>query len=660
MSFDQDHRHVMCHLGALQTIAALVHCDHAVHGSDSSDQKCISLRRYAGMALTNLTFGDGNNKALLCANKEFMEALVAQIATDADDLLQVTANVLRNLSWRADKDMKNVLCVIGTVKALTKAAMQNKNENTLRAVMSALWNLSAHSSDNKTKLLSVDGALIFLVEMLTYDAPSRTLSIVENAGGILRNVSSHITVNEDYRRILRQRNCLGILLQQLKSESLTIVSNACGTLWNLSARCPEDQKFLRDNGAVPMLRSLIHSKHKMISNGSKAALKNLVNFRPGEMSRSNLDPVAKMIGLKELPTLNVRKQRALEQELDQNLSETCENIDGKSPPTDGNSISDFIGIRKTHDTSNSGGVDHSTIQISLEADADPGGRMSTKSTFGGTASEPYERKSVTGTIPKRIAKNHPHDDADVDRLSNVSNASSASSDASSSAATKAKNAETNLDQITNFALLDDENHHDRKNAIVVGDDSTKCYEIEGTPHTFLSNAASVSDLRAPLRQHPIGGINKHLKSGRNTTDNSGINTPEKLIYYCEEGTPMYFSNHDSFSSLDEEHASNDRQNIRAQPLLENDTDGDGKEFAQNVAVGETVPTSPHGETVETVSKSVKFNEFLETPMMFSRQSSMESLSSIEPALADDRSSVVSEIRYVDWIEQYRAPQIVNN
>lgn len=641
MSFDQDHRYVMCQLGALQTIAELVQCDHAVHGAESTDQKCFSLRRYAGMALTNLTFGDGNNKALLCANKEFMKALVAQIATDADDLLQVTAHVLRNLSWRPGKDMKTVLSGIGVVNALTKAAMKNKNENTLRAVMSALWNLTANK-DNKEELLAVDGALAFLVEMLTYDAPSKTLSIVENAGGILSNVSSHIAVNEDFRRILRQRNCLGILLQQLKSESLTIVSNACGTLWNLSARCPEDQKYLRDNGAVPMLRSLIHSKHKMISIGSKTALKNLI-VKGGEMSRNNSDPVAKMIGLKELPTLNVRKQRALEQE----LSETNENIGDKTPSSDDKSISDSIRNRKPKEPNNNiGGVDHSSIQISVVSDRERNTRVPSKPSVSAT----QERKSITGTIPKRPSKNHSNEEADIDRLSNVSNASSASSVASSSGATekdksKAKHPETDLDQITNFALLDDENHDGDK--IVVGEDSTQCYEIEGTPHTVLSSAASVSELWVPPRQNHIAGVNKRLKSERNTIDHSGINTPEKPIYYCEEGTPMCFSHHDSFSSLEEEHPQNEHDMLKTQPRPPPTNNGHAtvSEFVPNSRGGDTVPTSPGGETAEAASKSVKFNEFLETPMMFSRQSSMESLSSIEPAMADDRSSVVSEIRY---------------
>lgn len=85
-------------------------------------------------------------------------------------------------------------------------------------------------------ICSVPGALAFLVKMLRYKSTLSTLAIVENAGGIVRNISSHIAVREDYRQILRDNNCFEILLEQLQSPSLTIVSNACGTLWNLSAR----------------------------------------------------------------------------------------------------------------------------------------------------------------------------------------------------------------------------------------------------------------------------------------------------------------------------------------------------------------------------------------------------------------------------------------
>nr|XP_032516216.1 uncharacterized protein LOC116769282 [Danaus plexippus plexippus] len=336
LSFDEEHRHVVCQLGGLQALAALVSGDQAAHGSRTDDNTCITMRKYAGMTLTNLTFGDGNNKSLLCSFKDFMLALVEQLESPNDDMRQVTAAVLRNLSWRADTNSKQVLREVGAVKGLTKAAMTCQKEATLKSVLSALWNLTAHCSMNKVALCSVDGALGFLVDMLSYNSPTKTLAIVENAGGIMRNVSSHIAVREDYRQILRERNCLSVLLQHLKSPSLTVVSNSCGTLWNLSARCPQDQQFLWDHGAVPMLRSLIHSKHKMIAMGSSAALKNLLNSKPGKTHIISLDTTARSMNLPALPTLVARKQKALEQELDQNLAETCDNIEPATSPTTSN------------------------------------------------------------------------------------------------------------------------------------------------------------------------------------------------------------------------------------------------------------------------------------------------------------------------------------
>lgn len=332
LSFDEAHRHAMCQLGGLHAVAELIEMDHLAHGSESDDQNCITLRRYAGMALTNLTFGDGNNKALLCSFKEFMKALVSQLKSPSDDLRQVTASVLRNLSWRADSSSKQTLREVGAVTGLMKAAMEGRKESTLKSILSALWNLSAHCSTNKVDICAVDGALAFLVDMLSYKAPSKTLAIVENAGGILRNVSSHVAVREDYRAIVRERGCLQVLLQQLRSPSLTVVSNACGALWNLSARCSQDQRLLWDLGAVPMLRSLVHSKHKMISMGSSAALKNLLSARPGCNNLVHLDSTARGLGLSTLPSLAARRQRALEQEIDQNLAETCDNIEPSTSP----------------------------------------------------------------------------------------------------------------------------------------------------------------------------------------------------------------------------------------------------------------------------------------------------------------------------------------
>ncbi|KAJ8285236.1 hypothetical protein GJAV_G00024510 [Gymnothorax javanicus] len=326
LSFDEEHRHAMNELGGLQAIGELLQVDCEMYGL-TSDHYSVTLRRYAGMALTNLTFGDVANKSTLCSMKGCMRAMVAQLKSESEDLQQVIASVLRNLSWRADLNSKQTLREVGSVKALMECALDVKKESTLKSVLSALWNLSAHCTENKADICSVDGALAFLVSTLTYRSQTNTLAIIESGGGILRNVSSLIATNEDHRQILRENSCLQTLLQHLKSHSLTIVSNACGTLWNLSARNIKDQEALWDMGSVSMLKNLIHSKHKMIAMGSAAALRNLMANRPAKYKDANI-----MSPGSSLPSLHVRKQKALFEELDsQHLTETFDNIDNLSP-----------------------------------------------------------------------------------------------------------------------------------------------------------------------------------------------------------------------------------------------------------------------------------------------------------------------------------------
>ncbi len=321
-----------------------------MHGA-TTEQYNITMRRYACMALTNLTFGDGTNKALLCSMKTCMLALVAQLKSYNEDLRQVAASVLRNLSWRADLASKKTLREVGAVVALMEAAMEVKKESTLKSILSALWNLSAHCSENKADICSVEDSLAFLVSTLMYKSPSKTLAIIENGGGILRNISSHIAVREDYRIVLRQHDCLHILLKHLRSPSLTIVSNACGTLWNLSARCPEDQKTLWEMGAVSMLRNLVHSKHKMISMGSAAALKNLLAAKPPMVNFDGTDTRNKS----NMPSLHVRKQKAMEAVIDQNLAETCDNVESpQGSPTENRKHIPHDGLKYIYNGDNVG------------------------------------------------------------------------------------------------------------------------------------------------------------------------------------------------------------------------------------------------------------------------------------------------------------------
>lgn len=62
------------------------------------------------MALTNLTFGDGANKALLCSFRQFMKALVAQLKSPSEDLRQVKRIVagVRRLFMGSERILVNL------------------------------------------------------------------------------------------------------------------------------------------------------------------------------------------------------------------------------------------------------------------------------------------------------------------------------------------------------------------------------------------------------------------------------------------------------------------------------------------------------------------------------------------------------------------------
>ncbi|ESO02473.1 hypothetical protein HELRODRAFT_131926, partial [Helobdella robusta] len=234
LTFDEEHRHAICTLGGIQALAELLQLQQELFGH-TLDPDNLTMRRYTCMALTNLTFGDGTNKALLCSMPGPLRALVIQLESPCEDLCQVAASVLRNLSWHADTASKKYLRAAGAVEMLTRSILIIKKESTLKSLLSALWNFSSHCPENKEDICAIRGALQLLVWSLNFKSPSKTLAVVENGGGVLRNVSSHVATRADYRSILRQHGCLPTLLKHLRSPSLTVVSNACGTLWNLSA-----------------------------------------------------------------------------------------------------------------------------------------------------------------------------------------------------------------------------------------------------------------------------------------------------------------------------------------------------------------------------------------------------------------------------------------
>uniref|UniRef100_A0A182UDG5 Adenomatous polyposis coli protein n=1 Tax=Anopheles melas TaxID=34690 RepID=A0A182UDG5_9DIPT len=666
ISYDEEHRHAMCQFGALQTIASLIQLDHQAHGSGAPDaHKCVEMRRYASMVLTNLTFGQGNNKALLCANRDFMRALVSQLG--CTELVQVTASVLRNLSWRADTITRQTLVEIETVTLLMEAAMRCTVENTLKSILSALWNLSNHCAQNRAKVCEVPGALEFLIDLLSYEAPSKTWSIVENAGGILRNVSSHVAQCEQYRRVLRDKHGLKLLLDQLKSPSLTVVSNACGTLGNLSSENEQDQRFLREHGAVPMLRSLIYSKHSIISNGSRLALKNLqqqqqqqrpavVTVVPaGALHEPHLEAAWNGKGGEPLPAkgglpgLNVRKQRALEQELG------C------------------AFYRKQAEPGGPGEEHHGTVVGDVASSPDPDPEPETPINYGLTEERLHQHS-------------YDYQETDIDQLTDYSLRYAENQSDSEEEAQEVVEVEGQEKEAAGVA---EAFRHRAAGAtdpsvnVLMPEDSVKCYYTEGTPQ-IISSATSMSDLRAkqtelesgateqatatvvvvvegdaakgPVRKSNPILIERALPAG----DDLGCNTPDKPFNYCEEGTPD-FSRETSLSIIDlqeesdggvlqqqekadeakQEHPQSPKQQQQQQqqqqpqqpqPLVKSPT-------AASVVLVDPTATMPG-----TLGKSVSFlnTGADETPLMFSRTSSMGSLSSAEPACTDDKSSIVSE------------------
>ncbi|ALC45985.1 Apc2 [Drosophila busckii] len=599
-SFDSEHRQTMCELGALKAIPNLIQLDHAVHGPATGREQCNLLRRYALMTLTNLTCGEENNKSLLCGQKQFMEALVAQLdcnATDLDDLLQATASVLRNLSWRADKHLKTIFNELGTVTALAVAAMSNKSENTLMAILSALWNLSAHCSTNKAEFCAVDGALAFLVKMLSYEGPSKTLKIVENAGGILRNVSSHIAVCEPYRQVLRQHNCLSILLQQLKSENQTVVSNSCGTLWNLSARCPEDQQFLIDHNAIPLLRALINSRNALIAEGSASALKNLVNYRAAlqlaqqtpvkELSNGHAETLPRRyssLRLSNNPTGSLKKLRATASSTSSNntLPRKCESRESL---------------------------------YSAKSDTDST-KYSTKSDSA------FEQRKLSVATPQTTHYRTSTEEQPIDYSMKYScNDTKPNYDIA-----------IDMDQPTDFSVRYKEPKPTASNAakqdsneilLILDESGASCATVKQP----LAKSASACDLSSDQVARPSTlSLRSNALENLTTVQPVEAEHGERPINYCEEGTPGCFSRFDSLNSL---------------------TDA-GKLEKQSALLKEQTPSTPAAAVESTPAMhnesatSQTLNSALETPLMFSRRSSMDSLVNDETITCDDIGSVISE------------------
>lgn len=554
------------------------------------------------MSLTNVTFSDSGNKALLCSYRKFMRAIVVQLQSSSEELRQVSATILRNLSWHADTASRDMLREVGAVAGLVKAAMVTTEENTLRCILSALWNLSAHSTENKAEICAIEGALEFLVNMLSYHSASDSLAIVENAGGVLRNISSQIAVRDDYREVLRQHNCLQALVKHLKSSNLTILNNICGIVWNLSAKCAVDQDALIKAGAVDLLSSLTSSKHKMIALSASAALRNLLHSAQKRSDARHGDSVSSLIIHKHQDFIvnNIDASTICDESL------FFENIYEYIPMSDLKrkfEIQKKLELRKKNSTENySRGVESNgedtelcqsfnNLNISMQSryhnnkpkylppapkaiTSSPGPYISVRNKFSDCA---FEDEIENSEQPIDYSRKY-----DEIKVNSAQSEKVAKCFSYAKSVKENKNsgiyAETDLDQPTDYSLQyaeDDSDYEcDEKVSKNAGEefvqDTVKTYCTEGTPYETpfnFSTATSMSDVRVETNEtrskandkprDVIDSPDVQFKDNigslqRKTTTEivkSTYSSPEKPVTYCDEGLPSSYLQRNTTSEI---------------------------------------------------------------------------------------------------------------
>ena len=450
-----------------------------------------------------------------------------------------------------------------------------------------------------------------------------------------------------FRSILRENGCLEVLLQQLKSPSLTIVSNACGTLWNFSARSSEDQQALWDMGAVPMLKSLTNSKHKTISTCSLAALKNLYAACPaGEPSASGGDDV-------KGKSLVARKRKNLVRELDDKLMTAQTNEHDEDLESSQSSSSSFEDKEPSYPSASTSQMQSQQQHQPMFQQPDQGyGRYflqfqqpTTDYNELMTPSKLPQLSFNATTSSPLFNQSRPDDDDkdDEERPTDYSLRFQENDEADLMCA--ARGAVTGNDT---KSKVDDEERRSY--------DAVKTYYTEGTPYDtpfVVSNAGSISDLREKPKPSIADDDDDDIPDERPRTFGiSGTETPmsngDRPQVYCTEDTPGVFSRADSLSSLESsdlgegQPSAAQRQQVILQGLQSIEESGEEKgqleatqgEKEKKMEEPGTPPepktpaTRGGGGHIHSHHKQVTFHPH-ETPLMFSRASSFESLNSFD-------------------------------
>ena len=234
------------------------HQSFSMNSSGNSSLAALShlstkLRRHIAELLTNVTHKNQAAKSTLTHYPKVMRVFSAQLRSDHEDLVHVTSDLFRNLAWQPERSQKMLLREMNVVLLLSEALLKFNNMMTLRAVLSALWNLSNHCTENKVEICSVEGCLEKVISLMKQDisasynansATNVTCQIAVNASGLLSHLCSHIATRAELRQILRSWNTCNTLLEFAKCPNLTLVANACSCLFYLSARDRTDQEVL--------------------------------------------------------------------------------------------------------------------------------------------------------------------------------------------------------------------------------------------------------------------------------------------------------------------------------------------------------------------------------------------------------------------------------
>ena len=99
--------------------------ENKTHTPNGSCTQCREVRRYAVVALTNLTFGNASVKSYLCSFPGFVDIMVHQLECSWENLRKATAHLFRNLAWKADKAAKSILSESQVVTVLMMAAVSS-------------------------------------------------------------------------------------------------------------------------------------------------------------------------------------------------------------------------------------------------------------------------------------------------------------------------------------------------------------------------------------------------------------------------------------------------------------------------------------------------------------------------------------------------------